>query len=378
MRVPACILVRILSFALLAAAARTPALAFEVTGTAGRTIEVTPLAGFSEPWAMTFLPDGRMLVTEKAGRLLLVAADGGDRKPVANLPLVDYGGQGGLGDVVLHPDFARNRLVYFSYVEPGEAGTRGAVVARAVLGGSAGEPALETVEVIWRQQPKVEGRAHYSHRIAFSPDGDLFITSGDRQKQTPAQDMKQALGKIIRLRDDGSLPPDNPWQEDGDLARSFWSMGHRNLLGIAFDEDGRLWQHEMGPRHGDELNLVRKGGNYGWPLVSEGFYYSGAPIPNHDTAPQFDAPTAFWVPTIAPSGLVLYSGSLFPDWTADALIGGLASRALIHVEIEGPDATETERFSWGERIREVEQGIDGAVYVLEDGPVGRLLKITPK
>lgn len=352
-----------------------PSGAFVVEGTAGSRIGLNALATFEEPWAMTFLPDGRILVSEKAGRLLLVSADGSSSREIGGLPDVDYGGQGGLGDIILHPDFATNSMVYLSYAEAGNFGRRGAVVARAVLAEE--RMRLEKVDVIWRQRPKVTGRGHYSHRLAFGPDGSLYITSGDRQKLDPAQDMDSALGKIIRLNPDGSLPAGNPWQDAGALARSFWSMGHRNMLGIAFDARGRLWVHEMGPRHGDELNMVRPGANHGWPLVSEGNHYSGARIPNHDTRPDFEAPKAAWVPTIAPSGLVIYDGELFPGWQGDALIGGLASQALIHVNLEGETAREAERFEWNERIREVEQGPDGALYVLEDGSDARLLRILP-
>ena len=238
-------------------------------------------------------------------------------------------------------------------------------------------PKLTGVERIWVQEPKVSGNGHFSHRIAFGQDGKLFITSGDRQKQTPAQDFEQALGKIIRLNEDGTVPADNPWQDNGELAKTFWSTGHRNMLGIAFDAEGRLWTHEMGPRHGDELNHVEPGKNHGWPVVSYGDNYSGVPIPDHDTRPEFEAPEAWWVPAISPAGLTIYSGDLFANWKGDALIGGLSSQALVHVEIDGTTAREAERFSWGERVRETEQGPDGALWVLEDGSGGRLLKLTP-
>jgi len=185
------------------------------------------------------------------------------------------------------------------------------------------------------------------------------------------------LGKVIRLNDDGSVPPDNPWQDKGELARTFWSMGHRNLLGLAFDAEGRLWNHEMGPRHGDELNLVEPGNNYGWPVVSYGDHYSGATIPDHDTRPEFAHPKAWWVPAISPAGLTIYSGDMFPDWKGDALIGGLSSQALVRVDIDGAQAKEAARYEWGERVRETEQGPDGALWVLEDGSGGRLLRLTP-
>ncbi len=349
---------------------------FQVTGSAGTTLKVEEISVFHEPWAMTFLPDARMLVTEKSGKMLLVSANGKDQTQVWGLPEVDYGGQGGMGDVVLHPEFSENRLVYFSYVEKGKGKTRGAVVSRAQLIEQDGNASLQNIETIWEQFPKVTGRGHYSHRIVFGPDGKLFITSGDRQKLDPAQDFDSALGKLIRLNDDGSLPDDNPFQDKGELAKTFWSIGHRNLLGIAFDQDGHLWQTEMGPRNGDELNLNLKAANYGWPVVSEGSHYSGLPIPSHDTRPEFETPKAYWVPSIAPSGLVIYRGDVFPDWNGDAFIGGLASQALIRVDLNGDSASEAERFSWDARIREVEQGSDAALYEVDDGGGGRLLRLT--
>lgn len=349
----------------------------EVTGSQNTTLRGETVTTFDEPWAMTFLPDGTMLVTTKPGKLFHATQDG-DKTEVENMWEVAYGGQGGLGDVVIHPDFENNNLVYISYAESLDGGsTFGAAVARAKLERGESVPRLTDIEKIWTQEPKTSGRGHYSHRIAFDSDGHMFITSGDRQKQSPAQNMDEALGKVIRLNDDGSVPTDNPWQNEGELAKTFWSIGHRNLLGIDFDAAGRLWTHEMGPRHGDELNLVQKGENYGWPLVSNGDNYSGVPIPDHDTTDQFVRPKEYWVPAISPAGFVIYSGDLFPAWQGDGLIGGLSSRALIRVNIEGETAQEVERFEWGERVREVEQGPDGAIWVLEDGSGGRLLKITP-
>ena len=369
-----------LAIALLAAAALnvTGAAAqdrFTIEGSNGKTLAAEAVASFDQPWAMTFLPDGSMLVTTKPGKVFHVMQDGKSAE-VAGMWDVAYGGQGGLGDVVLHPDFASNNLVYISYAEA-DGGNIGAVVVRARLNIGGGAPALRDVERIWEQKPKVSGRGHYSHRIAFGPDGKMFISSGDRQKLTPAQDFDSALGKVIRLNDDGTVPPDNPWQDKGELAKTFWSMGHRNLLGLAFDAEGRLWNHEMGPRHGDELNLVEPGKNYGWPVVSYGDHYSGAAIPDHDTRPEFEQPKAWWVPAISPAGLTIYSGDLFPAWKGDALIGGLSSRALVHVDIDGTQAREAARYEWGVRVRETEQGPDGALWVLEDGPGGRLLKLTP-
>lgn len=354
---------------------------FDVTSEDGVTIEATPVAEFNEPWAMTFLPDGELLVTEKPGNLLLVTQDG-TKTEVSGVPDVAYAGQGGLGDVVAGPAFADNNHVYISYAERGEDGLQGAAVARATLSRNDGEAALENLEVIWRQNPKVSGNGHYSHRMAFSPDGaHLFITSGDRQKQTPAQDMDSALGKVIRLNVDGSVPGDNPFQDEGELAQSFWSVGHRNMLGIAFDGDGRLWTHEMGPRGGDEINLVEPGTNYGWPVVSYGVNYSGADIPDHPTRPEFEEPEAHWTPVISPAGLVIYSGDLFADWQGDAIIGGLSAQAIIQVDLgeqsDGTQAGEARRFPMNARIREVEQGPDGAIWALEDRAGGRLLRIVP-
>jgi len=348
-----------------------------IKGTAGSIISVESFTEFNEPWAMTFLPDGEMLVTEKPGVLYLVNRGASLKQQVAGVPEVAYGGQGGLGDIVLHPEFNDNKLVYLSYAEKGRFGRRGAAVAQAKFVMDDERPELTDLEVIWRQKPKVKGRGHYSHRIAFSPSGKLFITSGERQKQKPAQDWSQNLGKVIRLNDDGSVPEDNPFQDKGRLAKTFWSLGHRNLLGVAFDEKGRLWTHEMGPKHGDELNLTVKGENYGWPVVSWGNQYSGLDIPDHDTKPEYNAPEAYWVPTIAPSGLIIYSGNVFEDWKGDAIIGGLASKALVRVKISGETAEEVERFPMGKRIREVEQGPDGAIWVLEDKAGGRLLKVSP-
>lgn len=337
----------------------------------------TAVASFDEPWAMTFLPDGRLLVTEKPGRLLVVTTDGKRSAPVSGVPEVDYGGQGGLGDVVLHPDFAGNGVIYLSYAEAGDGDVRGAAVMRATLRLADDGGALSDQQVVWRQDPKVTGRGHYGHRIAFSPDGYLFISSGERQHFTPAQDRQQNLGKVIRLHDDGSVPEDNPFAGQGGVTAQIWTLGHRNPLGLAFGPDGRLWEHEMGPRGGDELNLIVRGENYGYPVVSMGNHYDGRRIPDHDTRPEFEAPKAYWVPSISPAGLIIYTGELFPDWQGNAIMGGLSSEALYVVAIDGDSASEAARYPMGKRIREVEQGPDGAVWLLEDGRGGRLLKLTP-
>ena len=340
------------------------------------------VAEFDEPWAMTFLPDGRMLVSTKPGKLWLVTQDG-EKTEIGGVPEVDYGGQGGFGDVILAPDFETSETVYLSWVEAGDGDTRGAVAGTAKLslapiGAEAEAPELSDLEIIWKQVPKTTGRGHYSHRLVFSLDGKyLFIGSGERQKFDPSQDMASNLGKIVRLNPDGSVPSDNPFVDEEDALPEIWSLGHRNILGMAFDSKGQLWNQEMGPAHGDELNLVKRAANYGYPIVSNGDHYDGREIPDHDTRPEFEAPKVWWEQTIAPGGLIFYSGDQFPAWKGSAFIGGLASEALIRVSFDGETAKEAERFPMGKRIREVEQGPNGAIWLLEDGDGGRLLKLTP-
>ena len=350
--------------------------------------EIRPITSFDEPWALAFLPDGRMLVTEMKGNLVIVNQIGQKTRSVRGVPDVAYGGQGGLGDVAIHPDFADNGLVYLSYAEEFVGGTRGAAVARGVLNDS-DRPSLSNVEVIWRQYPKVVGRGHYGHRLLFDDDGYLWISSGDRQKFTPAQDMQANIGKILRLNDDGSIPEDNPFVDyfdedafvdDEGVYGQIWSLGHRNPLGIAFDTDGQLWNIEHGPAGGDELNRIVSRGNYGYPIVSNGNHYDGREIPDHDTHPEFLAPAISWTPVIAPGNLIIYSGELFGDWRGDALVSGLSSRAIIRIALDGDEAREAERYDMGTRIRSIVQGPEGALWVLEDDDedsTGRLLKLTP-
>lgn len=338
-----------------------------------------PRATLDEPWAMTFLPDGTLLVTEKRGVLKHVDPKTGKSHDIAGVPQVAYGGQGGFGDVILHPDFASNQYVYISYAEAGDGDTRGAAVARAKLQlDEDGSGALTELRVIWQQTPKVSGAGHYGHRLAFGPDGKLWITSSERQKFAPAQDMKSNLGKLVRLNDDGSLPTDNPFADQGGVAAQVWSLGHRNMLGLAFDANDKLWVHEMGPAGGDELNLIVRGENYGYPEVSNGGHYGGKPIPDHDTRPEFAAPKITWNPVISPAGFVIYQGERFPGWNGAGLIGGLSSQALVRVAFDGDNAREAERYDMGARIREVEQGPDGSIWLLEDGSGGRLLELQPK
>lgn len=347
----------------------------------GQPFNVTEVTQFDAPWAMTFLPDGRLLVTEMGGTLRLHDLASDNTGTISGVPEVVHAGQGGLGDVLLHPQFDNNQQIYISYAEAGDGGS-GAAVARARLvldengGGS-----LEDLQVIWRQTPKVSGNGHFGHRLAFDNDGMLWITSSERQKFDPAQDMNSNLGKMIRLNDDGSVPEDNPFADQGEVAAQVWSLGHRNILGLAFDADGKLWAHEMGPKDGDELNLIVKGENYGYPLVSNGNHYDDTPIPDHDTRPEFKAPAITWTPVISPAGFIIYDGELFPDWQGSGFIGGMSSLSLVRVEFDGEEAREAEQFELQKRIREVEQGPDGAIWLLEDGTRGgngALLKLTPQ
>jgi len=350
---------------------------------AARPFRTTAVATFDQPWAMDFLPGSGVrlsrlaLVTEKGGKLWLLDTSDGKKTQVQGVPVVHVAGQGGLGDVVADPDFAGNQRVYLSYVEAGPGGVSGAVLGygRLLLGD--GAPRIDDFKVIWRQQPKVTGNGHFSHRIAFGPDGSLYLSSGDRQKMTPAQDLGGNLGKVLRLTRDGAPAPGNPWASRGGIAAQIWSMGHRNILGLSFAPDGRLWETEMGPEGGDELNLILPGKNYGWPKASNGSHYGGAAIPDHAAGDGFEAPSVWWNPSISPGSLLIYSGDLFPEWKGDALIGALSGEALIRVDLDGDRARKADQWPMGARIRAVDQGPDGAVYLLEDGDGGRLLRLEP-
>jgi glucose/arabinose dehydrogenase len=330
---------------------------------------------FANPWALTFLPDGRMLVTEKGGTLHLVDQQGG-RSPVPGLPTISVSGQTGFHDVVTDPSYSSNGRIWFSYTEPVAGGGSRLAVANAVLS-SDGGPRIDQVNVVWRANVN-GGPGHPGARIAFGPDGYVYIASGERQQGAPALDLTKTIGKIIRITTDGQPAPGNPFIGRSDANPEIWSYGHRNPYGLVFSVDGRLFENEMGPEGGDEFNLIRAGANYGWDRVSEGNQYNGPAYPRHSTDASVAAPLYSWTPVIAPGGMIQYTGSRFVGWNGDFVLAGLQSRGLVRVRFDGNTATEVGRIDLGARIREVEQGPDGALWVLEDGASGRLRKLVPE
>ena len=336
---------------------------------------IQKIATFDRPWALAFLPDGRLIVTEKAGRMFLLT-QAGQKTAIDGIPAVYERGQNGLLDVAPSPDFAHDRLLYFSRVAP-ETGGGALILARARLETGNGHARLQDLQSLWHQQPASRG-GQPGGILAFAPDGQhLFLSVGDRMEPDAAQDPDAARGKILRLNLDGTVPADNPQAGQAGIRALTWTTGHRNPYGLAFAPDGTLWEHEMGPRGGDELNRIEPGGNYGWPTVSNGDQYSGAAIPRHATRPEFNAPRLYWTPVIAPAGLAFYQGSQFPKWQGSALIGGLRGQGLVRVAFDADGhARQTDRWRLDQRIRDVAVAADGAVWLIEDGPDAGLLRLT--
>lgn len=337
------------------------------------------VSGLEQPWGMTFLPDGRMLVTERPGNLRIVGTDGMRSDPLEGTPVIYAQVQGGLLDVALDPNYGENNLVYLSFAAPGPGGSAATALGRGELvEGEDGTARIEGFEVIFRQEPWITGPAHFGSRIVFLPNGQLFLTMGERFQFEPAQDLSNHLGTIVRLNADGSVPEGNPFVGQPDARPEIWSYGHRNIQAATINpETGALWVAEMGPLGGDELNLPEAGKNYGWPVVSWGINYDGSEIPDPPTHPEFVDAVKQWTPVIAPSGMIFYTGDVFPEWQGSAFIGGLVAHALVRLEIDGESVTNEERIPLGTRIRDVEQGPDGFIYVLTGEDDGKVLRLVP-
>ena len=337
-------------------------------------ISVTKITDqLNHPWGLAFLLDGRMLVTERAGHIRYISTDGKKSEPLSGMPEILVKGQGGLFDVILDPEFASNKRIYFSFNEPAKD-VSGTAVARATLG----ETALTDVKVIFRQQPKISSPQHFGGRLVFSPQGHLFLTLGDRGKRRhDAQSLDTHIGKLVRIWPDGRVPDDNPFVSRKDTPGEIWSYGHRNIQGATLHpHTGQLWTHEHGPQGGDEINIARPGNNYGWPTITYGEEYGGGRI-GSTSKKGLEQPLHYWVPSIAPSGMTFYTASLFPNWKNNLLVGSLKFGQLVRLELDGEKVTHEERIEIGQRIRDVRQGPDGAVYLLTDESDGELLRLTP-
>ncbi len=346
---------------------------------ANETTVETVAEGLVHPWGMQFLPDGRMLVTERPGRMRIVGADGRLSDPIQGVPTVFAQRQGGLLDVALARDFASSRTIFFSFSEPREGGGNGTAVARARLVETGGSARLEGLQVIFRQQPSFSNGLHFGSRIVIAPDGKLFVTLGERFQMDYAQDVARHWGKVVRINPDGSVPQDNPFVGRDKARPEIWSYGHRNPQAASLHPGtGELWIVDHGPRGGDEVNAVRKGQNYGWPVINYGTHYSGEPIP--DNRQGMVQPLYYWVPSIAPSGMAFYTAGRAPQWQGSLFVGALAGRHLARLVLDGEEVRAEEQLltGLGERIRDVEQGPDGAIYVLTDSPQGRVLRVLPR
>ena len=337
----------------------------------------TVVSGLDHPWGVAFFPDGRALITERPGRLRMLGKDGRLGNPITGIPPLYTAGQGGLLDVVIDPDFARNQTVFFSFAEPRGDDMNATAVGRGRLDGDA----LEDVRVIFHQQPAMKSTYHFGSRLVFARDGTLFVTMGDRNVgRDKVQDLGTDIGKIVRIDRDGKPPADNPFLNKAGARPELWSVGHRNVQGAALDPaTGELWTNEHGPKGGDELNRTFGGRNYGWPVVTFGLEYSGAKITDRTAAPGMESPVHYWVPSIGPSGLLFYTGSGIPEWRGDVFVGALAAKQLVRLEMSGDRVVHEERLfsDLGERIRDVEQGPDGALYILTDEDAGSLLRVVP-
>ncbi|MGB6087123.1 PQQ-dependent sugar dehydrogenase [Parvibaculum sp.] len=374
---------RLLAAPALAASLASPALAAsqEVETEKVKISVETVASGLEHPWALAFLPDGNFLVTERPGRLRIVTSKGEVKKPIAGVPEVDARNQGGLLDVALDPDFEENRLVYLTYAEKGEGGTNGTAVARGHLTESM-SPQLRNVEVIFRQTPKKDSTLHFGSRLVFDNEGHLFVALGERSRvgmREESQKLDSHLGKVVRIWPDGTVPEDNPFVGAEDALPEIWSYGHRNQQGAALHpETGKLWTNEHGPRGGDEINIPEAGKNYGWPIVSYGTEYSGAPIDEgKSTAPGMEEPIHHWTPSIGVSGMAFYASDAIPEWQGSLFVGGLARPSLRRLTLDGQKVTAEETLleDLGARIRDVRQGPDGALYLLTDDENGKLLRI---
>jgi aldose sugar dehydrogenase len=346
---------------------------------AGNLMVETIANGLANPWALAFLPDGRLVVTERAGRMRIVGKDGKLSPPLAGVPQVAARGQGGLHDVVLDRDYAQNNTIYFCFAEPASGGARTALARAKLVDGET--PRLDDVKVIFHQDGPLSSGNHFGCRIAQTPDGNLFLTMGDHfSYRNEAQNLANHLGKIVRIRPDGSVPSDNPFVNSTGAKPEIWSYGHRNSQGAAINpQTGKLWEHEHGPRGGDEINIPEAGKNYGWPVIGYGIDYNGAKIHESTQKAGMEQPIKYWVPSIAPSGMAFYTGDLFPAWRGSLFVGALAGQILVRLDLKGDTIGSEERLlrTLNERIRDVRVGPDGALWLATDNSAGRILRVAP-